>query len=223
MATLQTVFDYVEVINRDLNLQTSEKDVVKGIVAFNMTKDHLDALLAQHPGLLGDVVGTVTTSASTETTTFPSGVLRIDRLRFIDASTSLPTYTLDPDYEDGSANSYYPPIFASSTSATGRPVGYSTDGTNIRWIPLPDGTHTIRYYGYASKADLTGAGDTVPYPDIARPYLATFMSLLMTLGTDDATQDYQSLAFQTFSPLIETLSNFQRTGARPATLRYASY
>ena len=224
MATLQTVFDYMEVIDRELALQSAEADVAKGISSYNFVKDLFEAILASEANILQSTVGTVTTTASTEATAFPSGVLRIDSLWFLDGTTSLPVYELDEQYDAGShAGAGTIPLFQASTSTTGQPTAYFTDGTNIRWSPTPDATHTVRYYGFAETADLTAAGDTFPYPNYCRPYFATMMAKVFQLGIGDPMQDYEILARETFQPAIDTMKNFKRTGARPATLRYRAH
>ena len=95
MATGQSVLDLMEVMDRGLALQSRESGVTLGLRAVNAAQDFFESLLALQPNVMGSSVGTVTTAADTENTTFPSGLLRIDRLQFIDPDTSRPAWDLD--------------------------------------------------------------------------------------------------------------------------------
>jgi len=220
MATIQACFDVAEVLNRELALQTSEADVTNGLRAYNMAKRHFETQVAKKKHVLEDAIGTVTTAASTESTAFPTGVLRIDRLQFIDAGTSRPAWDLIPIHRTGGhIHGQWPPILSSSSS-TGKPRYYYTNGSNIYWSPLPDGTNTVRYYGFAVAAAATAATDTFPYPDIVIDPIGAFIAEVFNIGVDDANAELQLMSARLFSPVIEALSNFQRDGARMPT--YAS-
>lgn len=188
--------------------------MTKGLVALNAAQDHFESLVSQLPSVLGDDIGTVTTSASTESTAFPTGLLRLDQLQYIDPGTSRPAWDLLPIHETGGHSIYrFPPILATSATSEGKPRAYYTDGSNIYWDPLPSGTHTVRYYGFSAAADIT-AGGTFAYPDIVMLPLATFAAKLMRLGVDDDIGDLTGVALETMGPVVESLGNFQRTGAR---------
>src|SRR3989304_3559565 len=96
MATGQTILNLMEVLNQELQLQTGEADVVRGLIALNAAQDYLESLIAQHPGVMGSDITTVATTASIESTAFPTTFLRIDRLQYIDSGTSLPAWDLAP-------------------------------------------------------------------------------------------------------------------------------
>ena len=95
MATGQSVLDLMEIMDRGLQLQSGETGVTLGLRAANAAQDYFESILALEPNVLGSQVGTITTAASTESTTFPTGVLRIDRLQYIDPTTSRPSWDLD--------------------------------------------------------------------------------------------------------------------------------
>src|SRR3990167_1074628 len=137
----------MELLNQELQLQSAEADVTRGLLALNVAQDTYEAQAALRANIYGSTtpVGTVTTAASTETTAFPSGVLRLDRLQFIDPSTSRPAWDLQPIRRVGAhAWNRYWPINIVSTTSTGRPRAYWTNRINIYWDPLPDATHTVR-------------------------------------------------------------------------------
>src|SRR3990170_3160975 len=91
MATGQSLLDRMELLDQELQLQSGENDVTRGLLALNVAQDYLETLLAVIPQVSGDNTTTVVTAASTETTAFPTGYLRIDRMQWIDPATSRPS------------------------------------------------------------------------------------------------------------------------------------
>ena len=188
--TGQTLLDTCELLNAELQLQSGEEDVTRGLLALNVSQDYFESMAARRASILGSAVGTVTTTLDTESTTFPSGVLRIDRLQYIDPNTSRPSWDLVPSDRVGghAINRMWPYNLVGATGSTGKPRGYWTNGTNIYWDPLPDGTNTVRYYGFSSASDIT-AGGTFAYPDIVRLPLAAFAVRILKTGISDNPQD----------------------------------
>ena len=220
MATGQTLLDWVEILHPELNLQSGEEDVVKGLLALNAAQDLFENHAAQYAEFLGSKTGTVATSASTETTTYPSGVLRVDKLQFIDPDTSRPSWTLDKHERVGGHAGYgYWPYSLTSSSTTGVPRAYWTNGTNIYWDPLPDGTHTIRWYGFQRLSDIT-AGGTFGYDDSVIVPLAVVAAKMLRIGLDDDVSQYTELATDTFNPVLDILSNFQRDTPKSLIYRH---
>lgn len=220
MATIQAILDVAELLNREIQLQSSEADVARGIIAYNSAKRHFEARVALKPNILGGDIGTVTTAASTESTAFPSGVLRIDKLQYIDPGTSRPAWDLLPVHHTGGhAFSGGPTLLSASSAATGKPRSYYTDGSNIYWAPLPSGTHTVRYYGFTIASDASAAGDTFPYPDICIDPFGAFVAQLFRVGLDDPVQEGMLQAAQLFDPVLDVMSKFQRERARVPTYR----
>ena len=183
----------------------------------NAAVDYMESVVALHPQVFGSTTGTVTTTADTETTDFPSGVLRIDRLQFIDSTTSRPIWDLEPIGETG--GHIYSAELVPTTTQTGRPVRYWTDGSKIYWDPEPNATHTIRWYGFKAHAALS-ASTTVTYPDIVLLPLASFATRIMGMGKGDVVNDIQSLAGETFDPIVMTLSRFNRDKAPGYSYNY---
>lgn len=211
--TGQSLLDRMELLNQELQLQAAEADVVRGLLALNVAQDLFESLLATEPDILGGAVSTVATTANQEYTTFPTGVLRIDGLDYIDPSTSRPAWPLHNLKETGSHayfgfdNSIY------AVSSGGFPQSYWTNGTRIYWSPLPQAVHTIRYYGFAVATDITASG-TFLYPDVVALPVALIATKLMKMGVDDPVQDFTSLAADIMNPTIQTLSRFNRDGAK---------
>jgi hypothetical protein len=208
MATGQSLLDLMEVMDRGLALQSGETGVTIGLRAVNAAQDVFESLLAQQPNVLGSVVGTVTTTADTENTAFPTGLLRIDRLQFIDPDTSRPSWDLE---RVGPVGDYYQGAryWTSAVTTTGRPARYWTNGSNLYWDPLPDATHTVRYYGFVAASDITAAG-TFAYPDIVLMPIAAYATKLLRIGKDDDVAGVTSTLGEVFSSTIEALTRFNR-------------
>lgn len=217
--TGQDLLDAMEVLNQELQLQTSEADQARGLIALNMAQDYFEDLAAQEPKILGDTTASVTSTASTETTTFPTGFLRIDAIFFIDPTTSRPADKLDNLSETGSHADYttWPLYLAQSTP--GRPQAYWTNGRNIYWAPLPDATHTFRVYGF-KRADNITSGGTFEYTDSLRLPFASFAVRMMKIGLGDEVADVAGLAKECFSAAIGSMTAVNRDGASPLVYRY---
>jgi hypothetical protein len=217
MATGQTLLDTMELLNQELQLQSGEDDVTRGLVALNRAQDYFESILAGERGVLGDQTGTVTTANDTESTSFPTGLLRLDSLWRLD-SNSRPVYELDPVQDTGGhADNWEWPVSLVNSYSPGTPTAYWTNGRSIYWSPRPDATYTIRWYGLQSASDIS-AGGTFAYDDVVILPLASFAGRLMKIGVEDDATDLGTLAENTFRPVIKALSNFNRTG--PKRLRY---
>ena len=208
----------MEVLDRGLQLQSGETGVTFGLRALNASQDHLESLLALQPNVMGSTIATVTTTADTESTTFPTGLLRIDRLQYIDSGTSRPAWDLE---RVGPVGDHYTSggVYASSTT-TGKPVRYFTNGTKIFWDPLPSATHTVRYYGLVAASDITAAG-TFGYPDVVLLPIATFASKLLRVGKDDDQLPITQVGMETFAPVIQAMTRFNRDRAPGYDYRYS--
>jgi hypothetical protein len=211
MATGQTLLDTMEVMDRGLQLQSGETGVTLALRALNAAQDHFESMMALHPNVMGSSIGTVTTSADTESTAFPTGLIRVDRLQFIDPDTSRPSWDLDRVGGVGdhyTSRTLYPTVQFNSTT-TGRPVRYWTNGSYIYWDPLPSATHTVRYYGMKAATDIT-AGGTFAYADIAMLPIAQFAVKMLRIGKDDEAGPITDLGVQIFGPVITSMSRFNR-------------
>ncbi len=202
----------MEVLDNELSVQTAEPDVDRALVAVNAAQDLFEAVVATRPDLLGGGIGTVVTAASTEVTAFPPGLLRIDRLQFIDPATNRPGWNLERIFTVGGhlRTAFWPIGVATTTS--GRPTRYWTNGTSIFWDPLPNGIHTVRWYGFSSAARVTPDG-TFAYPDIIMLPLASMATKLLSMGVGDDATEVNALAEQVFGPAVDALSRFNRDGA----------
>tara|TARA_R110000824_G_scaffold225516_3_gene413114 strand:+ start:1515 stop:2174 length:660 start_codon:yes stop_codon:yes gene_type:complete len=215
------MLDTMEVLDRGLQLQSGETGVALALRSLNASQDHFEALMALQPNMLGSSIGTITTSASTESTAFPTGLVRLDRMQFIDPDTSRPAWDLERvgPVGDHYASSASHPTVQFNTTTSGRPVRYWTNGSNIYWDPLPDATHTVRYYGMKSASDIT-AGGTFAYPDIVMLPIVTFAVKMLRTGKDDEVAPITEVGMQVFGPVIQSMSRFNRDRTPGYDYRY---
>jgi hypothetical protein len=210
--TGQDLLDRMELVNQELQLQSGETDVARGLIALNVAQDYFEQLAAIRKGTLGGQTGIILTANGTETTAFPAGFLRIDRLQVLDATTNRPSIELKRlQRTGGHATTAFWPLNIVNSSASGTPYGYWTNGTNIYWQPLPNGVNTIRVYGFKRASDITASG-TFAYDDGVAFPLSSFAVRLMKTGVDDPANDVAGLAQETFKSILDTLSNFNRDG-----------
>lgn len=211
--TGQTLLDTMELLDQELQLQAGEGDVTRGLLALNIAQDHFESVLATRPGIKGDTSGTVVTAADTETTAYPTGLLRLDALWMLD-SDSKPEYEMEPIGRTGghAETRRWPINLLTPLSSPGKPDGYWTNGRLIYWDRTPDAVYTVRWYGLQAASDITAAA-TFAYDDVVRLPICTFAVRLLKVGVDDAPADIDSLAAATFEPVIGTLAGFERAGA----------
>lgn len=221
MATGQTLLDTMEVLFPELNLQTGEGDVAKGLIALNRIQDLFETYAATYPDFKGDQVGTITTTASVEYTAFPTGLLRIDGLDFLDPVTLRPSYELDPLSKRGghAHTSSWPHSLYYTSGSGGRPSAYWTNGTRIYWSPLPDAPHSVRWYGFSAASDITAVG-TFAYDDQCILPFAMLAVKLIRVGLDDSVVELSDFGAETFNTLMEALSGFRRDGSGSYQYRY---
>lgn len=208
MATGQTLLDLMQVMDNELHNQPTEEDVVRSLIALNAAQDLFESVVAGHPNLYGDTVGTVAITAGAESTAFPTNVLRLDRLRMM--QDGRPTFALRK-LDDTGGNASVGWWYGASPTANGRVNSYWTDGRNIYWSPFPSQADTVRWYGFQSAADITAAG-TFAYNDIALLPIAGFAVKLMRAGVGDDTVDLNE-ATAVFVPVVKQLANFNRDRA----------
>lgn len=216
MATGQTLLTWMEILWPELQLQSGESDVTKGLLALNAAQDMLETHMAQYADdMYGGTEGTLSTTANQEYTTFPTGLLRVDQIDMLD-DTDLPAYTLDPLDPGGSARGRWYWNVASSTSSAGKPAGWWANKNRIYWDPIPAEVYDLRYYGLVAATDITANG-TFLYPDYAILPVAVLATKMLRMGVDDPTDAYSDLAVETFNPVLDAMSGFNRSGPRGLT------
>ena len=220
MATGQTLLNMMEMLNNELQLQSGEANVARGLMALNAAQDQFEARLSLWQDVLGGQTGTLTSTQQVETTAFPTGVMRIDRLQYLHPDTGYPIWDLvNVKKAGGQVFNRFWPINLVSTMAPGKPAAYWTNGRNIYWAPLPAGAYDVRWYGLQSADDITADG-IFAYPDMVELPIAAFATKLLKIGVGDGPSDVSSLAEQTFDPVIRSLGSFNRDGAGQFEYRY---
>lgn len=216
--TGQSLLDLCETLNQELQLQTSEADVVRGLLALNAAQDYFESLAAQEAAIKGDQTAEISTTANTETTTFPTGFLRIDRIQILEGTGGDPTGDLENlNIVGGHVWGRITPFMF--TASPGSPVSYYTNGRSIYWGPKPDAVYYLRVYGFKSASDITASG-TFAYEDqLALPF-AAFAVRLLKLGMGDEVADIAALANEILGTAVSSLTGFNRDGASPLIYRY---
>lgn len=211
MATGQSLLNWMEILFPELQLQSGESDVTKGLLALNAAQDMLETHMAQYKDVMGSSTTTAAISSGVEYTTYPTGLLRVDAVDMLDGASQV-EYRLSPDHETGGHAFSKPwPWNVYLPSTTGRPMSFWTNGTRLYWAPLPSQNDTVRIYGLIAASDITASG-TFTYPDICILPLSTLACKLIRTGLDDPIDNYMQLAQETFNPVLDVLSGFNRTG-----------
>jgi hypothetical protein len=211
----QDVLDLMELLNNELHVQPGEPDVTRALLALNAAQDFFESLASQHTSILGSQVGEFETDTNVETITFPLGLMRVDRIDFTE-DEKVKYQLKNPKNPGGHVdmNSAWPWNTLNSSGSSGKPYIYWTNGRTIYFNPLPNDDYTLRWYGFAAQDSITAEGEFM-YPDICMLPFATFAVRLIKTGVDDPATDMVTLATETFKPVIASMSNFNRDGAKP--------
>lgn len=221
MATGQTLLDTMEVLFPEMQLQSGEGNVTHGLIALNRAQDIFETHAAQYGDVFGGAVGTLATTSSQEYTTYPSGLLRIDGIDMLDQTSLRPTYPLAPiKRRGGHAQNDRWPYYLYTTSTSGKPTAYWTNGTRVYWNVLPNDAYTLRYYGFSAASDITAVG-TFAYPDAAILPFASVAAKILKIGLDDAHSELNAFAVETFNALLDQLTGYRRDG--PAEYEYTRH
>lgn len=215
--TIATILAKMQVLDNELMIASGGADETRAISALDMAQDAFEAVIAGVAELLG-TVSTTTTTADTEATAWPTGLLRIDSLWLMDTTTTpnLPKWQIDEIQDVGGHRTQ---IFLGTDTRNGGPEQYWTNRANIYWSPLPDATHTVRIYGLVAKTDLTTRTQTFGYPDEASEPMAAYATRLMKIGINDPSDDLRALAVEMYNPVIKMLQ--QPTRQRPQSRYYS--
>ena len=207
--TIATLLDYIELFDSERNTGSGETDEARGITAINIVQDWFEAIVAGESEIFQRYL-TVTTTADTEVTSWPSGLLRLDALWYVDTTQTpnLPQWALEPMYETGGHRpSLSWPDTIVLTNSTGKPRRYYATGPHsagrIFWEPVPDAAYTIRYYGLIAGTDYTVRGDTFSYPDPCAPAFAAEATKILRMGRDDPIADLQKAAGMQLAAALE--------------------
>jgi hypothetical protein len=219
MATGQNLLDMMELANQELQLQPTEVDVARGLTALNVAQDFFENLMASRKIKAGTTNPTteISATANVETTAFPTGFIRIDRIWRLDGTGGNPVAELENLKRTGGhrMRSQIPWIFQSSTGS-GTPAAYWTQGYAIYWSPKPSATTYYRVYGQSRAADITAVGAFTYDEGVMFP-LASFAARIMATGVADSSTDLSALSTEFFEKVLDTLERFNRDGGQDLT------
>lgn len=215
----QDLLNMMELLNQELQLQPGETDVTRGLIALNIAQDYFENLAAIRKVKTGDTVPTVEIAsvANTETTAFPVGFIRIDRIQRLSGTGGSVVAELTPlERTGGHAHSITVPWLFTASGASGTPYGYWTQGTSIYWSPKPVSAQYFRVYGFKRAANVAAAGAFAYDDGVAFP-VASFAARILSIGVADSTTDITTLASETFKSILDTLEQFRRDGGQNLT------
>lgn len=211
--TGQSLLDTMELCNQELQLQPTESDVTRGLLALNVAQDYFETLAAVRK-IKGGQTTEIATVANTETTAFPTGYLRIDGIQRLSGTGGYVVEDLDRlQRVGGHAGGRSSQWIFSAASSTGTPSSYWTQGTSIYWAPKPNAVAYFRVYGFQRAVDLTAAG-TFTYDDCVALPLASFATRLMAVGVGDPVGDVMAIAQETLKATLDALEEFNRDGGQ---------
>lgn len=221
----QTVADLLtamSVLDNELDAVVGGVDETRAINALILAQHQFEILAAQYPKVFQTSAQTLAVAASTETTAFPSALLRLDALWLLDAATQRPVTKLKRITDIGAHVPALPwPLSLSLATGTGSPAAYYANTADFYWLPLPAGADTIRVYGMIAAAEFVSRDSLFTYPPQTRLPIAAFASKLLSIGVGDAKADLDGLAEETFRPLLKTQKKFDRSEPLSRDYTYA--
>ena len=215
----------MQVLDNELDVSSAGADETRSISALDMAQDAFEAFIANHPDLLG-TAGTVTTTADTEATAWPSTLMRMDTAWLMNTTSTpnLPQWQIDIIQDVGGHIPAVPWPWGSggvwaTPAGKGKPVALYTNRANLYWRPLPDATHTVRIYGLYSATDIASRTETFAYPDVVSLPMAAFAVRMMEMGVDDPSDELAALATEIYAPVLNMLR--QPTRQRAQSRQYS--
>lgn len=210
-ATLADVLSDMVVFDNSLRTGSGEADEARAIRACNMAQHQFELFCASRADVLQSTI-TTTTTLNTETTAMSSTLLRLDAMWLLDPVTNLPTRKLKKISEVGGHVPSLPwPLSLTMVSGNGVPAGYYANSANFYWLPLPDGTNTLRIYGFIEQSEFASRSSTFNYPLRVKMAIANYAVKLLRAGVDDDESTNDNLTSMIFGPLLKGLGNFDRS------------
>jgi hypothetical protein len=217
--TIETLLGYTAVFDAELVIESDGSDEVRTIRALNIVQKWFEAIASGESEAFQSY-GTVYQTANTEVTSWPTGLLRLDDLWYVDTTTTpnLPAWRLEPIYETGG---HRPSVLGANVDTlglsitTGKPMRYwATQPPNgkIFWERIPDATNTVRYYGLIAATDYSARTDTFSYPDSCAPVFAQQAAKILRMGRDDSIEDLRIEAAGSLATALRGSRRWWSTG-----------
>lgn len=218
MSTVADILTFMGVMDNELDVAASGADEARAIQAINMAQHQFEAIASEYPKVGQTAATTVATIANTEQTAFPSTLLRLDAIWYLDPTTSLPVWKLKRITEVGGHVPSLPyPLNLALAVGTGAPSGYYANMADFFWLPLPDGVSTLRIYGLFEAAEYTARANTFTYPARLKGPFAEFATQLLSRALGDTDNAVETLASAIFRPVCIRLKKFDRSEPVPRT------
>lgn len=203
--TAADLLDRMNILDNELDVAADGDDEDRALVALDMAQDWFETIAAGYGGIVN---GSFSLTASGASTTWPSGVLRIDSLHFTDNAGEI--------YERKDAGAHLAndlpwPLYI-GTATPGRPGEFfAVPDDAIYWLPTADASYGVTGFGYKEKADLTARATTFGHPNVAAGPIVSFAVKLLEMGVDDPDEDVSALAEGWFKPVLKLLRARSRT------------
>lgn len=206
---IQDLLDRMSLYDNQLDLIVGGDDVARGIIAINLVQDWWEVVAARYADLC-QTASTLVTVANTETTVWPTTLLRIDDLWVLD-SAGAQLRRLDPIDSVGGhmPDSPWPYYLLSAGTTLGSPWGYYAKGQGglIYWDPKPDAVYTIRGYGLWAQDDYANAAAIWLYPDSVALVAVPHAVQVMRSGLDRDINAVKSAADAAFISVARALGH----------------
>src|SRR5258708_32641648 len=152
--TVANLLDLNAPRNNESDVTGGRADEGRAVKALMIAQHYFETIAASLPRVLASTIQVVT-AASAETTTFPSTLLRMDGLWFLDPTTNLPIYKLKRILEAGGHVPPLPfPLDLSLNTGTGAPAAYFSDMASFYLLPLPQCVANVRVYGLVEITEI---------------------------------------------------------------------
>lgn len=216
------VLDMMGVLDNEIEIFKGGSDEARSILALGMATDYFETVAATLPKVLSSAgVNPIKTAALMESSPFPTELLRLDGLWALDVN-GVPLFPMERIDEVGGHMPALPwPLSYVTSAAPGQPRGYYPNSNALFWLPVPDQVYSVRAYGLWSVPAYVDRTSAFPFPDMAALPLAAFACKYGTVGLDDASDEIQKVAVETFTPCLRALR--KRDRSRPLGKRYESF
>ena len=215
---IATLLGDMTVFDNELQVEADAVDEARAIRAINIVQRWFEAIAAGD-GEAFQTYGTITQTANTEVTSWPTDLLRLDDLWLMDTTVTpnLPTARLDPIYETGGHRPSTVGIteIVALSLATGKPSRYwatQPPGGKIFWEQIPDAANTIRWYGMVAATAYTARSDTFSYPPSCATVFSQQAAKLLRIGRDDSVSDLRVEAAGSLRDALHASRNWRSTG-----------
>lgn len=223
--TIATILSKMQVIDNELDISNGGADETRSLAALDMAQDAFEAMLANQPDTLGTVGTTITTTANTEATIWPTSLLRLDSLYLLntDVTPNVPQYQIEIIQDVGGQAASWPfpwlsAIIGYVPQGYGPPRAAYANRAQFLWAPIPDQVYSLRPYGLFAKTDISTRSQTFEYPDLVANALASYAVRLMQIGIDDPSDTVQALGDEQFGQVLKALRRPVRQ--RPQSRQY---